>query len=221
MSPQAYDALIDAIMMIFLKNGLKATTMDSIAAKLQISKRTLYEIFSSKTEMVTCALEAFHKRHTDALKEIFHSSKNVMEGILRGFFAHRDVMSRANVNFFRDLDSIFAESRNDSNHSKLTFLDNYVRVLEKGVEEGFFRSDVNFMLQCRLQWIQMESLKRMEEFFPPDITLLEAYDSISIGFLRSISTQKGLEMLDKTLETIKSEKKDIKPTETTENETIN
>lgn len=50
MSPQAYDSLINGIMMILLQNGLKATTMDSIASALQISKRTLYEIFSSKTE---------------------------------------------------------------------------------------------------------------------------------------------------------------------------
>lgn len=205
MSPQAYNELIDSIMMILIQNGLKATTMDSIASKMQISKRTLYEIFSSKTEMITCALEAFHKRHSATLKRIFESSPNVMEGILRGFFAHRDLMRRTNVNFFRDLDSIFSETRDESNPAKLSFFDNYVKVLEKGAEEGFFLKDVNFLLQCRLHWIQMESLKRIEELFPPDITLLEAYDSICIGFLRSIATQKGIEVLDKTLDNISKE----------------
>ncbi|MDE6335182.1 MAG: TetR/AcrR family transcriptional regulator, partial [Muribaculaceae bacterium] len=58
MTPGAYDALIDAIGELLLKRGLKATTMDSIASALQISKRTLYEIFNSKNEMVLCALEA-------------------------------------------------------------------------------------------------------------------------------------------------------------------
>ena len=48
--------------------------------------------------------------------------------------------------------------------------------------------------------IQMESLKRMEELFPPDITLLEVYDSICISFLRGISSPKGLEILDGLLE---------------------
>lgn len=103
MSPQAYDSLINGIMMILLQNGLKATTMDSIASALQISKRTLYEIFSSKTEMVTCALEAFHEKHSAAVKEIFLNASNVMEGILKGFFAHRDLMRQTNVNFFGTL----------------------------------------------------------------------------------------------------------------------
>lgn len=158
------------------------------------------------------------------MKEIFLNASNVMEGILKGFFAHRDLMRQTNVNFFRDLDSLFAESRTESNSAKLSFLDNYVKVLEKGAEEGFFRKDVNFLLGCRLQWIHMESLKRMEEFFPPDITLLEAYDSICIGFLRSISTHKGLDILDRTLETLSHQHEitnKVKITERRTNETIN
>ncbi len=197
MSPGAYDALIDAIGQLLLKQGLKATTMDSIASALQISKRTLYEIFNSKNEMVLSALEASHKKHTANLKEIFNSSANVMEGILRGFLYQRDEMSKANVDYFRDMDSLFSEARQFSSAQKKKFLENYVKVLQQGAEEGYFRKDVNFMLQCRLLWIQMESLKRMEEFFPSDITLLEAYDSICISFLRAISTPIGMLMLDK------------------------
>ncbi len=196
MSPEAYSALIEAIGNILLTKGLKATTMDSIAATLQISKRTLYEIFNSKTEMVLSALEAAHKKHTDEVRKIFNSSENVMEGILRGFIYHRDEMRKANVDFFRDMDSLFSEAREFSTENKIKFLENYVKVLNQGVKEGFFRKNINYMLQCRLLWIQMESLKRMEEFFPSDITLLEAYDSICISFLRSIATPVGMQMLD-------------------------
>lgn len=196
MTPDAYDALIDAIGELLLKQGLKATTMDSIASALQISKRTLYEIFNSKNEMVICALEASHKKHTANLREIFNTSANIMEGILRGFLYHRDEMSKANVDFFRDMDSLFSDARKHSSDHKKIFLKNYVRVLQQGADEGYFRKDVNFMLQCRLLWIQMESLKRMEEFFPTDITLLEAYDSICISFLRAIVTPLGMLMLD-------------------------
>lgn len=209
MTSEAYDKLTYGIVELLLTKGLKATTMDSIASDLQISKRTLYEIFTSKNEMVKCAVEAYHKYHTAKLKEIFNSSSNVLEGILRGFIYHRDDMRRVNVDFFRDMDTLFPEARHHSSKHKQKFLENYVRVLKKGVRQGYFRKNVNFMLQCRLLWIQMESLKRMEEVFPPDITLMEAYDSICISFLRAITTPRGMAMLDSVVETLENYKPEM------------
>ena len=202
MTPEAYDKLITSIGDILLAKGLKATTMDSIAATLQISKRTLYEIFESKNEMVICALEAAHARHSAILKDIFESAENVMVGILKGFIYQRDQMRKANVEFIRDMDSLFSDAKEYSSQTQRETMEKFLPVYEKGVKQGFFRKNVNFILQCRLLWIQMESLKRMEEFFPPDITLLEAYDSIFIGFLRAIATPKGLTMLDAVVDSL-------------------
>lgn len=66
----------------------------------------------------------------------------------------------------------------------------------KGVEEGVFRPNIDYRIIIRLFMIQMESLKRMEENFPPDVTLLEAYETASTALLRSIATPKGLEILE-------------------------
>lgn len=196
MTKEAYSSLLNSIADILIENGIKATSMDLIATSLHISKRTLYEIFDSKTSMVTEALIAFHRRMCEEHAKIFSSSDNVLEAILLGFHRQRDFLSRVNVNFFRDRDSLFAEARCMSAQSKQNFIDNIVELLERGVKEGLFRDDVNMKVQCRLMLIQMESLKRMEELFPPDISLLNAYDSVSIGFLRSIASIRGLEILD-------------------------
>ncbi len=66
-----------------------------------------------------------------------------------------------------------------------------------GIKEGVFRKDANYNVILSLLRVQMESLKRMEEFFPPDITIVEAYNWISLGFLRSIATPKGMMTLDR------------------------
>lgn len=196
MTKEAYSSLLNSIADILIENGIKATSMDLIATSLHISKRTLYEIFDSKTNMVTEALIAFHSRMCEEHARIFSSSSNVLEALILGFHKQRDFLKRANVNFFRDRDSHFAESQCLSAKSKQNFIDNIVGLLDKGVEQGLFREDVNMKVQCRLMLIQMESLKRMEEFFPPDISLIDAYDSVSLGFLRSISSYQGLIILD-------------------------
>ena len=47
--------------------------------------------------------------------------------------------------------------------------------------------------------IQMESLKRMEEFLPSSVTISEAYDTIITSFLRSIASEYGAKVLDETI----------------------
>lgn len=200
MTKEAYSSLLNSIADILIENGIKATSMDLIATSLHISKRTLYEIFDSKTNMVTEALIAFHSRMCEEHARIFSSSDNILEAIILSFHKHRDFISHVNVNFFRDRDSHFAEAQCLSAQSKQKFIDNIVELLGKGVEQGLFREDVNMEVQCRLMLIQMESLKRMEELFPPDISLIDAYDSVSLGFLRSIASYRGLVILDDLIE---------------------
>ncbi len=199
MTPEAYSALLTSIADILIDNGIKATSMDYIAASLHISKRTLYEIFGNKTHMVTQALISFHQRMCREHTEIYNTTENVLEAALLSFRKQRDFLSRVNVDFFKDRDSVFAEVKFRSTQSKQDFVDNIAAILNKGVEQGLFRSDLNLALNCKLMLVVMESLKRMEEFFPPEVTLIDAYDATSIGFLRSIATVEGHKMLDQMI----------------------
>lgn len=210
MAPETYASLLSSIMDILLENGLKNTTMDSIALKLKISKRTLYEMFSSKSEMVAEVLKSLHQHLSEENRNIAANSSNSMEALLRGFKNYRDVMRKANVNFFRDMDSLFAEARKTCDKSKEAYFENFVTTLRKGRDEGLFRDDMNYTVQCRMIGIQMESLKRMEQLFPPDISLLDVYDNICIGFLRAIATPKGSELLDTLLADISNQELGIR-----------
>lgn len=196
-SPELYDKIIEFFTKELMKNGLKATTMDSVANGLQMSKRTLYEIFGNKEEMFLEAHKYFHKKMADKLSEIFNSSSNVMEGIIRCFLYNRDLISNLSPEFMHDIEE-YSNHECFGNHLKSRkHHENLFEVLQKGVEQGYFRDDVNLMVQCRMFNIQLEALKRTEELFPEDISLLEVIDSIIIGFLRGISSTKGLEELEK------------------------
>ena len=204
-SQQQYERILECFMRSLLKNGLKGTTMDSVAASLQMSKRTLYEIFGSKEEMFLEVHSYYHKMTAEKLSEIFLSSSNVMEGIIKCFLFNRDLMSYISTDYIRDM-QLLAKKAGDrlfpSNHKNHP--QNLYDILQQGVKEGYFREDVNLMIQCRMLMIQMESLKRTEELFPSDISLLEIFDSIIMGFLRGISSEKGLLELEKFMPTLSS-----------------
>lgn len=205
MTPEAYSALMENIMSLLIKNGLKATTMDSVASSLKMSKRTLYEIFPNKSEMVAEAVKTIYLQMREKADKIYATSPDVVEALLRCFKLQRDFISRVSVNYFRDADCLFKEAKEKSIATKEEMFDNLRHVLQQGVEEGYFRQDVNFMLHIRMVQIQMESLKRMEELFPPDITLLEIFDTINLNALRSIATPKGLEKIDEVVKKVAKE----------------
>ena len=195
-SQEQYIKLLERIMPIFLKNGVKSTTMDAVAASLQMSKRTLYEIFGSKEEMFLETNKYFHKKMADSLKEIFSASQNIMEAIIKCFLYNRDMMSNASADFLKDMEMLASKDGVVSEEHRRHHYQNLYEVLERGVKEGYFREDVNLKVQCRMLTIQMAALKKAEELFPEDISLLEIYDSIIIGFLRGISSSKGLEEIE-------------------------
>lgn len=195
----AHEHLMDGITEILLTDGLKATTMDDVAAKLKISKRTLYELFSSKANMVQLALNNLHKQLLETNMQIMQESGNVIETLLKGFIHYRSVMKHINADFFKDLDESYPTERSNCADSKEVYYNNFVNILNSGVEQGYIRNEINFHVCCRMVGVQMESLKRMENIFPPDISLLEVYDSICIGTLRSIATPKGHKLLDTLL----------------------
>lgn len=190
-----YEKLLEYITDSLIQKGIKALTMDSLAVSLQMSKRTLYEIFGSKENMIEEALKNFHERQAGFHKKTFESSDNIMEAMVKSLLATRQMMSHASVDFFRDMESYFNDKPNKREIEEFKFVA-IEKLFRLGEEQGFFRKGLNARVQWRILIIQMESLKNMEELFPPDITLLEVYDSICLGFLRAISSEKGLKYLD-------------------------
>lgn len=186
--------LVRRIIPVLMEKGLKSTTMDSVASILGMSKRTLYEIFGSKDEMIKVCITEMGRANKEFADRTFTETSNVMEAFIKVFRHNRDNMQRMNVEFFRDLDMY--KDRRETYEKTRAGHDAMQQVFERGVREGLFRSDLDFPIQSRIMAIQMESLKRMEEFFPADISLLRVFDAIILGFLRSIASPKGMMVLD-------------------------
>ena len=190
------EALIDNILPILIDKGLKAATMDYVASALQMSKRTLYEVFGSKSGMIRQVLDKMSRRHEEFIRSRFRECGNTLDAMISIYSFHRDMMRRISANFFHDMDRFYKEERacydkdSDCRHVEM------LKIIRRGVEEGMFRPDVDYNVHLRIMGIQMESLKRTEEIFPPDIEFLRVYDAIIIGFLRSIVTPEGMKRLD-------------------------
>lgn len=195
-SRQDNEQLLDAILRLLHSKGFKRLTMDNVASELKMSKRTLYEIFGSKNEMISKAVKRDHDVSVARFKAIFESGKNMMEAMVEAHSFHAEMLSGISPDYFRDMDDFFPEIRSafkqveDKRHA------HFMRMFRKGVSQGVFRPDVNYEVQTRIFDVQLEALKRMEEIFPSGIPVTTVYETITIGSLRSVASPEGMRILD-------------------------
>lgn len=192
-----HQGLLRKIAPLLLENGLKSTTMDSVAATLGISKRTLYETFGSKSDMILEVLDEIDNQNKEFASRAFAEAENVMEALIVIFKRNRDLVGSLNVDFYRDMDRLYKDKRKDFDRGQQSFHERMLQMFKVGVEQGMFRPDVDYNVQSRMMGLQMEGLKRIEELFPPDITIQRVFDSIIIGLLRSIASPEGMRILDR------------------------
>ena len=68
---------------LFYKEGVRAVTMDKVAQSLRMSKRTLYELFTDKEDLLVAA--ASYKDFKDKMRKASNPEDTVIDIILRTF----------------------------------------------------------------------------------------------------------------------------------------
>lgn len=191
------DRIVDKAMQLFVQHGIKAVRMDDIAHSLTISKRTLYEIYGNKEALLVEVMLKVREREEAELRAIGQRSKNVMETILNVYYLRTEQMRNTNPLFFIDLAKYpsvvkILKSNHERTHS------DFMRFIERGVGEGYFRSDIDYELvyfmfnafseQCKTEHIfQKYSLERI---FRNNVFVV----------IRGICTQKGIDLLEQFMQ---------------------
>jgi len=185
----------------YFQYGIRNVTMDGIATGLGMSKRTVYEIFKNKNELVHECLKSIKQKHNAKNQEIVTTSTNVIETIFSFMQEGIKSMNAINPVFFRDMEKFHnstwkkLKEENEKEGFMLT-----TELLKKGIKEGLFREDINIQIVSKLFHEQINLLAN-EEIFPRDeFNYTDVFQNLTINFMRGISTQKGIDLIDKILE---------------------
>ena len=191
------DKIIAYAMAEFFKRGVKAVKMDEISQGLHVSKRTVYEIFGDKEEMLLAGMKSQQEETRVKLAEFARSkAKNVIDIIGYVYRLQMEQNEKVGVVFFEEihkmprvlkyLQECHAHEREES-----------VRFFEAGVKEGLFRQDVDFKVIMDVGHIIMQEIMHRQLYRPHSMQSL--YDNYILVIIRGFCTERGLEMLDKAL----------------------
>lgn len=186
----------------FKHKGIKGVKMDKIAEVLSMSKRTLYEMFGDKENLL---LESFkyHKGIADTnTRKIFNKSKNIIEIYVRIMALQiaevKDINPLCLTESFKyqSVRNFLEEIDKERGEKSLSFI-------QRGIEEGFFRSDINYDFLISIQNLLRNAIlqNRLYEKF----TLEEIAKFFSDTQIRGICTEKGIEELNRCWELLKHE----------------
>lgn len=186
------ECIIDTATRLFQTQGVKLVRMDDVAHALSISKKTLYERFSDKEELLLEVVKITSESLQQNIKEILGSSANVLEQIFMLYKCVIEHCRKVNPLFFIELIRYpKVQAYFESTHAKHT--DCTRDWLQMGVKEGLLRDDVNYEVFLRQDGFQIDKLLVNPEVrkYPSKII----YDSVVLVMLRGLATEKGLEII--------------------------
>jgi AcrR family transcriptional regulator len=191
------DRIIEEASESFKKYGIRSVTMDSLANQLGMSKRTIYEIFSDKDELLTAVLTRIAQQQRDLVKRVLDESENSIDAIFTMLEMNRDNFQAMSPAFQADLKKYHHEVlMKKADDSEMPDYRNHQEVIENGIKEKLFRKDINPDLVNRCLYNLGRSIID-HELYPYELfTRHEVIQNIFINYLRGIATPKGLELIN-------------------------
>lgn len=192
---------LSKIWKLFLLNGAKTTTMDDVAKEFSISKKTLYQHYKNKEELLRELLSFIISHVEEELERLNINSK--MCPIEEMFCANKKIKSETEGNktlFIRQLKKYY-------NHLYIEHLQDVVKTfshritdnIERGRKEGYYREDFNEKTYVNLLLVMMNSYDDSPLINNEEINRGHFCFDVMMFYLNSITTEKGKQILNKII----------------------
>jgi len=194
------ERIIENASSLFFQKGVKNMTMSDIANELGISKRTLYEVFRDKEDLLENCINSHIEKADEAMHALADDSEDVIDAMMRVYARNLNEMRSINRMTVADLkkyhSNLYKKFEQKQKENVLILLP----LLNKGVEQGFIRNDINFEITLWLVSSQFRALMN-DDYFPVEkFSMNEFIRAIILSFIRGIATPAGNKKVDDIVE---------------------
>ena len=190
--------IIDYAMGEFYKRGVRAVKMDEISQGLHVSKRTVYEIFGDKEELLLAGLKIKSLEMREKLETYScNVAHNVVDIIGYFYKLQMEVNSMVGVAFYEEIHRMPRVIEFFNQEHEREFADR-VKFLKAGVEEGLFRQDIDYSLTMELLSASMSEIMRNQIY--KKYSMQQIFDNFFLVIIRGFCTERGVALLNKVIE---------------------
>lgn len=192
------EKILNGAQELFFKYGLRSVTMDDIAKHLGMSKKTIYQCYKDKDEMVHTLMQNHIKEDECVFRGNNEKSVNVVEEVFNMMKNMTEIFSKVNPLLFYELQKYHPKSWALIKDFKENFVQTMVEAsIEKGKKDGYVREDVNAKIMARLRMEEVDMSFNPQVFSPDKFSVLQVQLALTEHFLYGICTLKGHKLINK------------------------
>ncbi len=169
--------------------------MDDLVSSLGISKRTLYENFRNKEEILLTYLIGMRDERNHKIVEVINQSENIIEFFLYLIEYHKD-KELPSIKFYEDIckyyPRIYKLIQEDVENNKV----HIKAYLQQGIDQGYIRGDLNVDVAAFLVEESTYTYIRAAYLEKPPFSFQQLFFTMMVNFIRGISTYKGIQIID-------------------------
>ena len=184
--------ILDFVYNEFTSLGIKGVSVDDIASRLHVSKKTLYDMFCNKEKLLLSAVEHKFGKIVAAFEDPANDKDTVLCLIIKSSVSLFKVLNRICDQFFEDVKA-YPEVIDYVDGVKEMLYEKGRRRFLQGIEEGYLREDTDFEIVGSLLHTQITQLKELKPGRHSAVHI--CYKSLLI-ILRGVCTEKGLKRLE-------------------------
>ncbi len=192
------DKILTGAEALFMKYGIRSVSMDDIARQLSVSKKTLYQHFADKDELVTMMSQMHMKRDVKEYEELAAASENSIDELNKISLQIKCDMEDMNPSLLYDLQkfhpkawALWLDHKNDFIKSSI------VRNLKQGISEGYFRAEINPEVIGISRLILIEAAFDGNLFPKEKFNLVDLQSQFFDHFVYGLCTDKGRKLYEK------------------------
>lgn len=194
------DRILNVARDLFLGYGLRNVTMDHISRELGMSKRTLYEKYPTKKEIVITITKYTLDYHEREYKNLLKKSRDAVDEVLILMEHLSNMFARLNARMIFDMQKYFPEAwQLFQNHRKQFMLKKIIDNLRKGIKEELFRRDINVEVLALMRLEQIQQVLDPKIFPSEKFSVSEIHRQLLLHYLYGISTSKGHKAINEYL----------------------
>jgi AcrR family transcriptional regulator len=188
--------IINTSWALFFQYGIKSVTMDDIASKMGISKKTLYQFFSNKNELINqvCEWEINNPKFSFQSDQIV--KLNALDQYFEFFNFVNEILPQKCDSLDYDLKKYYPEIWKKFKDAKIKeFHIEILYNLQKGIDEGLYRPELNigFISKNLVSFYLNLSITEYQVFSSDEVFNKDMHRELTLYHLHGICTQKGIE----------------------------
>ncbi len=192
--------IIQRILPLFVERGFRIS-MDEIAQSLSISKRTIYEHFDSKEDLIDQCFNYVIIEVNEEIKLYMYENCNAIEELFPILHENVRKIYTSRFRLIKELERIYPNLYNKYivQHQE-NYFNQIKNIIERGKQQGFFLKKINsniihFYFPKITTLIMSQSDGIIENY-----TMKEIFSSIMVPFMRGMLTEKGIIVFNQLVE---------------------